>query len=170
MKAASIIRGVWRLAAVAVLSTSIIACTTQPRACTEMGGESGVAVVVSAELAAGLTALTLQTCWVGADCTSGLVILSPAADTVDQGCSGTDPDDACSATVVPNSTLQGFHAVPNLPDGPIQVGATLAYGGQVETLTAIETRASVVSPNGEGCPPILFQARVRADSDGLHAG
>ena len=53
----------------------------------------------------------------GPDCTEDAVELMPGSDTVDQGCSGSDPDDTCSATAVPNETLVGFLGGPGLPGG-----------------------------------------------------
>ena len=67
--------------------------------------------------------LEASACW-GGKCTTGPVELSPGYDTIDQGCDGTEPDAACSASASPNGTLTGFLDVAELPAGQITVRAT----------------------------------------------
>ena len=89
-------------------------CSAPPQACTEIGSVSGVSVTVLAPYAAQVDGVRLEVCWAG-QCQEREVELAPGSDTVDQGCSGPDPEDICSATAVPNGTLVGFVEVPGLP-------------------------------------------------------
>ena len=112
-------------------------CSAPALACTEIGAPSGVSVTVLAPYAADVDALSLTICWTGADCVEGAVDLMPGSDTVDQGCSGTEPDDTCSATAVPNGTLVGFLDVAGLPAGPVTVEGTVTAGGKQRRLAEI---------------------------------
>ena len=118
----------------AVASLLLLAgCSAPTLACTEIGSTSGISVTVLAPYAAQVDALRLEACWAG-QCQQRDVELAPGSDTIDQGCSGTDPDDTCSATAVPNNTLVGFAELSELPAGPITVAAVLTVDGRRVTL------------------------------------
>jgi hypothetical protein len=138
-----------------------------PEACTMIAAPSGVGVTVAKDIAAQVTAVRLTICHNG-DCHDHAVELSPGSISVDQGCSGTDPDSACSATAVPDGTKIGFADVPGLPAGPITISATLTRSGKPTTVKAIEVTSKTVYPNGPGCGGEGNQARVTISADGLH--
>ena len=145
----------------------LAACTAAPeRACTEIGSVSGVAVTVLAPYAEQVDRVRLEVCWSG-PCTEDTVELSPGSDTVDQGCSGTDPDDTCSATAVPNGTLVGFLPVPELPAGPATVRGTVTVDGRSVALAKVTRTAETTYPNGPQCGPGGNQLAVAIDQDGI---
>ena len=142
-------------------------CSPPALACTEIGAPSGVSVTVLAPYAADVDALSLTICWTGADCVESAVDLMPGSDTVDQGCSGTEPDDTCSATAVPNGTLVGFLDVAGLPAGPVTVEGTVTAGGKQRRLAEISRTAETTYPNGPQCGPGGNQLSVQLDANGL---
>ena len=142
-------------------------CSPPALACTEIGAPSGVSVTVLAPYAAEVDALSLTICWTGADCVDGAVDLMPGSDTVDQGCSGTDPDDTCSATAVPNDTLVGFLDVAGLPAGPLTIEGTVTASGKQRRLAEISRTAETTFPNGPQCGPGGNQLSVQLDANGL---
>ena len=95
------------------------------------------------------------------------VQLFAGSDTVDQGCEGTDPNSACSATAVPNGTKVGFAEVPGLPTGTITIGATVRRAGKERVLPKIDTQAEPTYPNGPRCGPQGTQAQVVVGASGL---
>ncbi len=152
-------------AAVAVLLL-LSGCTNPTVACTEIGASPGVSVTVEKAPATSLTGLTLRVCWDGA-CKDYDVDLSPGSDTVDQGCDGSEPDAACSATAVPNGTMVGFVTVPALPAGEVLVGAALHKGDRTTRLAEVAIHTATTYPNGPQCEPAANQAQVTIGSDGL---
>jgi hypothetical protein len=154
---------IWVAAALLLLT----GCSEPAVACTEIGAPSGVSVTVLAPYAAEVDALGLTVCWAGADCVDGAVELAPGSDTVDQGCSGSAPDDACSATAVPNGTLVGFLDVAGLPAGSVTVEGSVTVDGEQRNLAEITKSAETTFPNGAACPPGGNQLSVQLDADGL---
>jgi hypothetical protein len=134
-------------------------------ACTEIGAPSGVNVTVEKRVAAEIRSVRLTICQ-GSDCQNHLVALAPGADTVDQGCSGTGPDAACSATAVPNGSKVGFVAA-ELRAGMINISAMVNRTGRQQKLGPIEVEAKVTYPNGINCPAGGNQAKVSIGADGL---
>lgn len=135
-------------------------------ACTEIGSVSGVSVTVRAPYAAKVDVVRLKVCWAG-QCQERNVELSPGSDTVDQGCSGPDPDDTCSATAVPNGTLVGFAELAGLPAGPITVSATLTVDGRRVPVTETTKSAETTYPNGPQCGAGGNQAAIEIDHTGI---
>jgi hypothetical protein len=133
--------------------------------CTEIAAPSGVNVTVEKLVAAEIRSVTLTICQ-GSDCQDHLVKLMPGADSVDQGCSGTGPDAACSATAVPNGSKVGFVEV-QLPAGKINISATTSRRGRDQKLGSIEAEAKVTHPNGLNCPAGGNQAKVIIGATGL---
>jgi hypothetical protein len=146
---------------------ALAACTSAPGvACTEIGAPSGVGVTVLAPYAEQVDGLRLEVCWTE-PCTEDTVELAPGSDTIDQGCSGPDPDDTCSATAVPNGTLVGFLPVLELPAAEVTVGGTVTVAGRAVELAAVTRTAETTYPNGTQCPPGGNQLAVVIDKDGI---
>ena len=141
-------------------------CSVPTLACTEIGSASGISVTVLAPYAAQVDAVRLEVCWAG-QCQERDVELAPGSDTVDQGCSGPDPDDTCSATAVPNNTLVGFAELPELPAGPITVAAVLTVDGRRVTLAEAARSAETTYPNGPQCGAGGNQAQIEIDRTGI---
>ena len=153
--------------AVAAFLLVLAACTAVPeQACTEIGSVSGVAVTVLAPYAEQVDDVRLEVCWSG-PCTEDTVQLTSGSDTIDQGCSGTDPDDTCSATAVPNGTLVGFLPVPELPAGQVTVRGTITVDGRSVALAEVTRTAETTYPNGPQCGPGGNQLAVAIDQDGI---
>ncbi len=151
----------------AVALMTLSGCSAPAVACTEIGAPSGVSVTVLAPYAADVDALSLTVCWAGADCVDGAVELTPGSDTVDQGCSGSAPDDVCSATAVPNGTLVGFLDVAGLPAGSVTVEGSVTVDSKQRSLAEITKTAQTTYPNGEMCPAGGNQLNVQLDADRL---
>jgi hypothetical protein len=86
---------------------------------------------------------------------------------VDQGCDGTDPESACSATAVPNGTKVGFADVPGLPTGTITISARVRSAGKQVMLPKIDVQSEPTYPNGSQCPSQGPQAQVVVGASGL---
>lgn len=142
------------------------ACVPTELACTDIDSESGVAVTVDRALAADVTKLALRVCWAGT-CQDSNVPLSPGTKARDQGCDGPDPEDTCSATVIPNGTKVSFVVLEGLPASKITVSATLTQSSQVRKLRAIDLTGRPTYPNGPGCGPGGNQVQVSIGLDGL---
>ncbi len=155
-----------RAAAIVVASLLICSgCGRSQVACTDIGAPSGVNVTIDRQIAAEVRSLTLTICWAG-NCLDHLADLAPGADSVDQGCSGSGPDTACSATAVPNGSKIGF--VPAaLPEGRITIQATVDRNGRPRTFGPLEVDALTTYPNGRTCPSGGNQATITLGSDGL---
>ena len=138
---------------------------SQVTSCTDIGAPSGVNVTVDRQIAADVHSLTLTICWAG-DCLDHLADLVPGADSVDQGCNGSGPDAACSATAVPNGSKIGF--VPaELPTGKITIETTVVQNGRQRTFGPLEVDARTTYPNGPMCPAAGNQATITLDGDGM---
>jgi hypothetical protein len=153
---------VWALAASLLV---VAACSPPEVACTEIGAPPGVGVTVLAPYAAQVEAVRLEVCW--GPCTEDTVELSPGSDTVDQGCNGSDPDDTCSATAMPNGTLVGFLPVPGLPAGEVRVSGTATVDGRPVELAEVTRTAATTYPNGPQCGPGGNQLAITIDQDGI---
>jgi hypothetical protein len=141
-------------------------CSVPTLACTEIGSVSGVSVTVLAPYASQVDDLGVEVCWAG-QCQEREVELSPGSDTVDQGCSGSDPEDTCSATAVPNDTKVGFVEVPGLPAGPITIAGTLTADGRRVQLSEVSRTAETTYPNGPQCGAGGNQAAIEIDKSGI---
>ena len=151
----------------AVASLLLLAgCSAPTAVCTEIGSTSGISVTVLAPYAAQVDAVRLAVCWAG-QCQERDVELAPGSDTVDQGRSGTDPDDTCSATAVPNNALVGFAELSELPAGPITVAAVLTVDGRRVTVAEAARSAETTYPNGPQCGPGGNQAQIEIDRTGI---
>jgi hypothetical protein len=140
-------------------------CSAPTQACTEIGSVSGVSVTVVAPYAARVDGVRLEVCWAGR-CQEREVELAPGSDAVDQGCSGPDPEDTCSATAVPNGTKVGFVEA-GLPAGPITIAGTLTVDGRRVQLAEVSRTAETTYPNGPQCGAGGNQAAIEIDHTGI---
>lgn len=154
----------------ALLATLVVctsACAPAEVGCTAIGSPSGIAVKVDRALAAEVTKIDLRVCW-DRTCRDRDIDLSPGAEAHDQGCAGSDPESACSATMVPNGTKVGFAVVEDLPAATITVGAVITQAAHVRRLAAIDLSATATYPNGRDCGAGGNQAQITVGRDGLH--
>jgi hypothetical protein len=149
-----------------LLSLLLTGCSPTEVACAEIGAPPGVAVTVEKTIAADVDDVRLTVCWDG-ECDDHEVQLTPGSDTVDQGCNGTDPDSACSATAVPNGTKVGFADVPGLPTGTIAISARVRRADKQVVLPEIDVQSEPTYPNGPQCPSQGPQAQVVVGASGL---
>ena len=91
----------------------------------------------------------------------------PGSDTVDQGCSGTEPDDTCSATAVPNGTLVGFLDVAGLPAGPVTVEGTVTAVASSAAWPRSREPPRRPIPTGRDAARGGNQLSVQLDANGL---
>ncbi|MHA7262362.1 hypothetical protein ACX80W_04055 [Arthrobacter sp. TMN-37] len=134
-----------------------------PAACTEIGAEDGVSVVIAADRVRGVGGLTLEVCREGR-CTQSEVALGPGSVAIDQGC---DADGICAASASPDGTLVGFAAL-DLAAGEVEIRATVtAPDGRTEVLGPVRATADRVHPNGPQCPGEAHQLLLTLDGEGL---
>lgn len=150
----------------ALLLLGLTGCSAPEIACTQIAAISGVSVTVDADIARQVKALEVSACWEG-KCTTGPVELSPGFDTIDQGCDGTEPDAACSASASPNGTLIGFHDVADLPPGTITVRATAQLADRRRSFADASVTAATVYPNGPNCPGSGNQVKITISDAGI---
>ena len=136
-------------------------------ACTEIGAPSGVNVTVEKEVAKQVRSVILTICHQG-DCQDHPVQLIPGSDSVDQGCTGSGPDAACSATAAPNGSKVGFVQV-ELPSAKLKVSAMVIRTGTPHKLSPIEVEAKTTYPNGPNCPAGGNQTKITIGPEGLRA-
>ena len=144
----------------------VTGCSAPEIACTQIGAPSGVSVTVDADIAPGVEALQVSACW-GGTCTTRPVELNPGYDSIDQGCDGTQPDAACSASASPNGTLVGFLDVADLPVGQITVRATAQLADRKRAFADASVTAETVYPNGPNCPGAGNQVKVTISDAGI---
>lgn len=87
-------------------------------ACPDIGTRVGIGLSVPDP--AGVTRATLDACW-GDQCVTRPVDLQPETAAGPTSCTGTGPDAACGAAMVPTGGLQGFADIPGLPAEPVKV-------------------------------------------------
>ncbi len=134
-----------------------------PIACTEIGAEDGVSVVVAAERAREVSGLSLEVCWEGR-CREPELRLEAGSTTVDLGC---DADGTCSGSASPDGTLVGFAPL-DLPAGEVEIRAAVTgQDGHTRVLAPVRATAEVVRPNGPQCPGEARQLALTLDRNGL---
>jgi hypothetical protein len=153
-----------------VVLAGLVACGhagPEAVACTDIGAPSGVSVDIAPEIAAQVAdSAHLMACWGGA-CKTVSVVLEPSTRSVDQGCTGSKPDDTCSATSVPTGGKQGFGSVDGLPAAPVEVRVTVPGAGSGRGVKGMVTvTPERVYPNGRDCPGAGVQGRVAVNRDG----
>lgn len=156
----------WSLVAlVAAIATGCHAAAPGTQACTEIGAQPGVNVVVEKEVVAEPLTLRLRICQ--ADCVERAVELQPGSTTVGEDCPSEDPDGSCSASSSPDGTLIGFVGVAPFNAGPVRVSGTLRTGSGTTKLDQVTVTAETTYPNGPNCPGEAPQASVRVTPTGL---
>ena len=144
----------------------VAGCSTPELSCTDIGSVSGISVTVLAPYAAQVDGVRLEVCWAG-QCQERDVEVAPGSDTVDQGCSGPNPDDPCSATAVPNGTLVGFVELAGLPARPVTIEATLNVDGRRVRVAEVTRTAGTTYPNWPQCGAGGNQAAITIDRIGI---
>ncbi len=165
----------WPLIALfAAATTACHAAAPVGQACTEIGAQPGVSVVVERAVVERTTAtdpLTLRLRICQTDCVDQTVELQPGSVTVDEDCPttdpGKDPDVSCSASSSPDGTLIGFADVATLTAGPVQISGTIRSGTGTTKLAQVTVTAETTYPNGRDCPGEAPQAAVRVTPTGL---
>ncbi len=132
-------------------------------ACTMIGASAGVTVDVEhPEVVSG----TIEVCWDGS-CATPSLELHPSSRVVATTCTGTSPDDSCSARSEPTEGKHGFADLPQLPAEP--VSATLRLldqsGSSVVDRNIVLT-PGMAYPNGPNCPAGGPQAGISVGADG----
>ncbi|EWC61686.1 hypothetical protein UO65_3044 [Actinokineospora spheciospongiae] len=139
---------------VALCLLALTGCGSGPgggeRACTLIGGRTGIGVVVDPGAPVLDTPALLTLCADGR-CRDVPVPLEPATGTGASGCSG----GVCSAQVAPTGGQVGFAEVDGLSEQPLEVTLT---AGDREFRTTVTPAA--VYPNGPDCGAAGVQGRV----------
>lgn len=137
--------------------------------CTDIGARAGIGLVVAGPLAADADDALVRACWADG-CQEFETGLTGSTTAEPQECSGTGPDDSCSARAVPTGEKDGFVDIADLPEGPVQVTVDLRDADGERIFTAsLETTPERIYPNGPGCGGDAVQLQLRASDDGLEA-
>ncbi|SEF30769.1 hypothetical protein SAMN05421837_105373 [Amycolatopsis pretoriensis] len=127
-------------------------------ACPDIGTRVGIGLTVPDP--AGVTRATLDACW-GDQCVTRPVDLQPETAAGATSCTGTGPDAACGASMVPTGGLQGFADIPGLAAEPVQV--TVRFDdGRPHTVTVTP---GFLHPGGPSCAAGGPQAQLVAGQD-----
>ena len=119
----------------ALVALSVVAgCVPEPRACTEIGASNGVAVTVLDLVRS--EQLDVEVCLDGQCATAPVFADGPPEAFVD------------------------LPAVDSLAERTYRVTVRTQAGAVVVPTEEVLVGASRVQPNGEGCPPTAYQARV----------
>ncbi|GAB2991899.1 hypothetical protein LWP59_33980 [Amycolatopsis acidiphila] len=145
-----------------VLLVVLTACGTQAgapdRACTEIGTPVGIGVRIAPSVAARFTGTTsLEACWNGA-CHTYPVALSPETTATGSTCTGTAPDDTCTARMRETGGKTGFANVPGLPAAAVRV----TFSGET-----VDVTPKLLYPNGPDCGAGGPQANLVVDAQGV---
>ncbi|MEE1622088.1 hypothetical protein ACQ3I4_14260 [Zafaria sp. Z1313] len=153
-------------AALAIGAVALLAgCGMLPeRGCPAIGLATGVSLTIAADIVPADPPAqgSLTWCQDGA-CHEVVLELFAGSDTVDLGCDGDGPDDACSASSVPNGTLHGFWPAPELLPGAVEVA--FSAEGLDEARAALE--AGEVSHGAGQCRIAGTQLALVLDGQGL---
>jgi hypothetical protein len=114
--------------------SGVAGCVQQPRACTEIGASNGVAVTVLDLVRS--EQLDVEVC------VDGQCVTAPMF-----------PDG-------PPETFVDLPAVDSLAERTYRVTVRTPAGAVVVPTQDVTAAARRVQPNGEGCPPTAYQARV----------
>lgn len=160
-------RGMWRRTwplGVLLLATACGAIDAGGgTACTLIGAAVGVNVDVEHPDA---VSATIEVCW-DDSCATPALELYPSSRAVETTCTGTSPDDSCSARSEPTGGRHGFAALPELPAKPVT--ATLRVLDQFGSSLVdrqIGLNPGMVHPNGPDCPAGGPQAAISVGADG----
>ena len=132
-------------------------------ACTLIGTSVGVAVDVAHPH---VTSGTIEVCWNGS-CATPALELYPSSQVVATTCTGTSPDDSCSARSEPTEGKHGFAHLPQLPAKPVTATLRLLdQSGSSIVDRNIGLTPEMVYPNGLDCPAGGPQAGISVGADG----
>jgi hypothetical protein len=145
-----------------VLLAVLTACGTPAgdpgRACTAIAALTGIAVRIAPSVAARFAGTTsLEACWGGA-CHTYPIVLSPETTATGSTCTGTGPNDACTARMQQTGGQTGFADIPGLTTAPVRV----TFSGETVTVTP-----KLVYPNGPDCGASGPQANLVVDERGM---
>lgn len=131
--------------------------------CTAIGTRTGVSVEVDHfDVVSG----AIEVCWDGS-CATPSLELYPSSRVAETTCTGTSPDDSCSALSEPTGGTHGFADLPGLPAKPVAVSLRLLdqSGSSIVDRNIVLT-PEMVHPNGPDCPAGGPQARISVGADG----
>jgi hypothetical protein len=127
-------------------------------ACPAIGYLTGISLTIPQP--AGISRATLEACWRG-QCVTRDVVLTPDTTTAPSTCTGTGPDSACAASVVPTGGLRGFAEVPGLPAEPVRV--TVRFDdGKPHT---VDVTPATSEPHGPACGKVGPQVQLLVGPD-----
>ncbi|MEV8440218.1 hypothetical protein AB0425_22800 [Actinosynnema sp. NPDC051121] len=131
--------------------------------CTAIGARVGVAVdVAHPDVVSG----TIEVCWDGS-CATPALELYPSSRVAGTTCTGTSPDDSCSARSEPTGGRNGFADLPQLPAKPVTATLRLLdQSGSSLVERHITLTPEMVYPNGPDCPAGGPQAGISVGADG----
>jgi hypothetical protein len=131
--------------------------------CTAIGTRTGVSVDVEhPDVVSG----AIEVCWDGF-CATPALELHPSSRVVETTCTGTSPDDSCSARSEPTGGKHGFADLPELPAKPVTARLTLLdQSGSSLVDRHIGLTPEMVYPNGPDCPSGGPQAGISVGADG----
>jgi hypothetical protein len=132
-------------------------------ACTLMGALVGVTVNVEHP---DVVSATIEVCWDGS-CATPALELHPSSRVAETTCTGTSPDDSCSARSEPTGGKHGFANLPQLPAKPVAVTLRLLdQSGSSVVDRNITLTPEMVYPNGPHCPAEGPQVGISVGADG----
>lgn len=140
---------------VVLLAATAAGCTGPEVACPDIGTPTGIGLTIANP--GGITRATLEACW-GDQCVTRPVDLHPDTAAGPASCTGTGPDSACGASMVPTGGLRGFADVPGLPAEPVRVTVRFDDG---KPHTVVVTPA-FSEPGGPACGKAGPQAQLVA--------
>ncbi|MFJ6676442.1 hypothetical protein ACIQMJ_35520 [Actinosynnema sp. NPDC091369] len=158
--------GMWRRTwplGVLVLATACGLVEPGDAACTAIGTPVGVSVDVEHPDA---VSATIEVCWDGS-CATPSLELYPSSRAVETTCTGTSPDDSCSARSEPTGGKHGFASLLALPRKPVTATVqVLDQSGSVLVDRNITLTPEMAYPNGPDCPAGGPQAGISIGADG----
>lgn len=133
------------------------------QACTAIGARVGVSLDVKMP---DIKTASLRVCW-DDRCATPEIILFPSSTVVATTCTGTKPDDTCSARSEPDGGQNGFGDIPDLPTKAVTVTVRLTdAAGATLVDRELALTPKTTYPNGPDCPAGGPQAGVAVDADG----
>lgn len=145
----------------------LMGCSEQPTACTEIGVMEGVGLNVVGPLAADAAKAMIAVCE-GEECQAQEIEVVASSTAVPQDCEGTDPDDSCSATMVPDGNKSGFAAFANLPESEVRVTVSLWDENDTQIfLEETNLTPQRIYPNGPQCDNGGVQLGLTVTDDGI---
>ena len=131
--------------------------------CTAIGTAVGVAVDVELP---DVVSATIEVCWDGS-CATPALELYPSSRVAETTCTGTSPDDSCSARSEPTGGKHGFANLPQLPAKPVTATLRLLdQSGSFLVERHIALTPEMAYPNGPDCPAGGPQAGISVGADG----